>query len=206
MSKRELLPGFASIILFVAALVSGYILIVELDQEYYGASIVVPGVLSAAGFFLSLVGILLIGRQSAFAYVGVVVNPAVAGLAFTAFLFESHTLHVKRVNERKVVAELWRLRKKQETFLDLSVDRYGVDRFARSFEELRNFDLVDDRLASGEKHGYRFELTSWWISTSMPAWTAKASPVDPGRTGDKFFRTGDHLFIQSSSKDIFKLR
>ncbi|MHC5079461.1 MAG: hypothetical protein ACYTHN_10605 [Planctomycetota bacterium] len=208
MFAREYLPGLFSILFLLLAFLSGYVLIVPFDFEYHLLTVLLPGGLSLTGLIVAVVGIKVSRKSSFLAYIGIVVNILLCSLAFSSFLFPSHPCHIKRVNERKVIRELWKLHSAQTFFRLHNMNVFGKDEYAGDFKAIVKIGAVRGEFERGEYKGYKFEISAWnrglW-ATPIPAWTAKASPVRPGATGDKYFRTGDNQYIQMSRKDIFQL-
>ena len=60
--------------------------------------------------------------------------------------------------------------------------RFGV--YATNLGTLGINGYVDSVLAAGSKSGYLFAISGVVANT---AWTLNADPVDPGRTGDRYF-------------------
>lgn len=81
----------------------------------------------------------------------------------------------RAANEAAAIRGLRKVVAAQETFSTLE-DRYG------SLEELAERKLIDDELARGEAHGYRFE-----VSVVGGSYEATATPVAYGRTGARSF-------------------
>jgi hypothetical protein len=207
MFVKEYFCGILSLALLTCGAGALYFFAEILAFEYYYPAILVPAVFSLLGLALSLFGVVSIKSQNFIAYVAIVLGASSLLLIAPALFWDSHPFHIKRVNEDKVVQELWRLQKAQELYLDTcSASIMGMRDYAADFEELQKFGLIDAELASGVKHGYKFEITAWARGMGIPAWSGKASPLEPGTTGDRHFRTGENQHIQQSGEDIFRLR
>lgn len=82
-------------------------------------------------------------------------------------------------NEASAIGSLRTITTAQALFKEIG----GTDSFG-SLKQLGEKDLVDKELASGTKDGYKFTLKS----DSM-TFTITADPVEPGKTGTRYFFT-----------------
>jgi len=80
-----------------------------------------------------------------------------------------------------------------QTLLREKTMRFGT------LADLSSASLIDMVLGSGEKQGYRFECQP---TTEGPGWWATASPVLPGKTGDRHFATNQQALIYQSESPI----
>jgi len=92
-------------------------------------------------------------------------------------------------NEAAAIGSMRSLRTAQRAFLKTSGGRYG------GLNQLERAGLIDAVLASGTKQGYKFTV-SIKTAKGSSAWSALASPVVEGNTGDR------HYFVQSSDSAI----
>ena len=81
-------------------------------------------------------------------------------------------------NEASTLGSFHTLKTVQEQYRQ----RFGV--YATTFGVLENEGFIDNVLASGTKAGYEF-LSFTAVDDS--SWSVEAHPVDPGRTGVRYF-------------------
>jgi hypothetical protein len=91
-------------------------------------------------------------------------------------------------NEAAAIGALKTLNTSQTLFREGDKDRDDMLDYARSLKELGDTSLIDAVLASGTKQGYVFE-TSAAPETPEFLWMATARPVEPGKTGTRYFVT-----------------
>jgi prepilin-type N-terminal cleavage/methylation domain-containing protein len=94
----------------------------------------------------------------------------------------------KASNEAAAVANLRQVHVAQEMYRDQDKNHDGRLDFAPDLATLRSTNaLLDATLGSGEKQGYRFRVTF----ADEFSFTAIASPLSPGKSGDRYFLIDD---------------
>jgi type IV pilus assembly protein PilA len=58
--------------------------------------------------------------------------------------------------------------------------------------------LIDQTLASGIKSGYTFDYTAATAAGATRTYTIHATPISPGRTGERFFFTDESGVIRAN--------
>jgi type IV pilus assembly protein PilA len=102
----------------------------------------------------------------------------------------------KASNEASAIAGLRTLHAAEEMYRDQDKDHDGRLQFATSLAVLRNTNaLIDNALASGSKQGYLFTITT----ADEYHFEATASPIAPGRSGDRYFLIDDSGVIRFST-------
>lgn len=106
-------------------------------------------------------------------------------------------------NEAAAIGALKVLNTAQTLFREGDKDQDGVLDYG-TLEDLAGVGLIDEALASGVKQGYRFAVR---VSPQAPEflWMATATPVEPGRTGDRYFVTNHAGVIYYSTRAPFEL-
>jgi len=109
-----------------------------------------------------------------------VLGGTVATVAVPTYLDQA-----RRRNEEGAVAALEAIRSAQERLA--AAPRPDGEGFG-DLGALGRADLIDDELQTGIRGGYKFEVA---VSPATPteAWIAVATPIAPGKTGDKYFVT-----------------
>ncbi|MGH9813671.1 MAG: DUF4190 domain-containing protein, partial [Candidatus Acidiferrales bacterium] len=104
----------------------------------------------------------------------------------------------QRANEASAVGSLRTINTACEYYANQSPDRGFPD----SLEEMGpgGADLIDSVLASGRKNGYVFtyEASDTDQDGILDAYSASAAPIDPGRTGKRFYFTDETGVIRLS--------
>jgi hypothetical protein len=103
----------------------------------------------------------------------------------------------KHGNDNSAVGSLRTLNASQAFYLE----RNASQRYANSLAALQSDNWIDSVLGSGEKHGYRFEIGAPEGEAQYKYW-AKASPVVPGETGERYLFTNQNGRIYYSKKDF----
>lgn len=105
-------------------------------------------------------------------------------------VFPGHFFRGKRcTSEGSAIVSLRAIQMAQVLYREGDKDGNGICEYASSLTQLVNTgpsgseDLIDEALAGGRKQGYAFEMTR----CAPGVWTATASPIAPGTTGDRFF-------------------
>jgi prepilin-type N-terminal cleavage/methylation domain-containing protein len=91
----------------------------------------------------------------------------------------------KASNEAAAVGALRTLVTAQALFREGDKDRNKILDFATSTAQLGTYNLVDSTLATGTKQGYSFTILN--ATQNQFAWSAAASPIIAGKTGDRQF-------------------
>jgi hypothetical protein len=93
----------------------------------------------------------------------------------------------KHGGEASPIGALKTITTSQTLFREGDKERDGTLDYG-NLQELSNTTLIDAVLGSGVKQGYRFEVRP---SPTTPEflWFAVATPVTPGKTGDRYFCT-----------------
>jgi hypothetical protein len=86
------------------------------------------------------------------------------------------------------------LAKAQTRFSQGDLDRNGTHDYAGSLDLLRRHGLIDEELASGQKGGYRFKLTS---RSQGNGFEVRATPVE-GTGGALHFKVAEDGVIHSA--------
>lgn len=98
----------------------------------------------------------------------------------------------KPQNEAAAIGSLRTIVSAQAVFREGDRDGDGEYEYAASLSELARAKLIDPVLATGEKHGYRFEI----LGADRFRWSATAVPVRPGRGGDRSFFVDESAAIR----------
>ena len=94
----------------------------------------------------------------------------------------------KGANEAAAIGGLRSLFEAEEMFRDQDKDHDGVLQFAPNFQTLVQFGaLIDTVLATGTKMGYVYTI----VTADPWRFEAIASPLSPGRSGDRYFFIDD---------------
>ncbi|GIW71748.1 MAG: hypothetical protein KatS3mg102_1290 [Planctomycetota bacterium] len=100
----------------------------------------------------------------------------------------------KGANEAMAKSTLRALFTFQALFREGDKDGDGRLDYAESLGELFAAGLIDEVLASGRKQGYRFRI----LSADEDTWSAVAEPLEPGRSGDRWFFIDETGVIRQS--------
>lgn len=105
-------------------------------------------------------------------------------------------------NEAAAMGALRTISTAQTLYREADKDGNGELDYAPDLAALGKTNLIDKILASGKKNGYRFKLTR---SKKAPEfmWMASASPLEPGKTGDRHFAI-NHEGVTYQSLKPFK--
>ena len=104
----------------------------------------------------------------------------------------------KGSNEGAAIGAMRTLVTAQSLFREGDKDDNSILDYATSIGSLGLYNLIDNTLGSGTKQGYVFSV----IGASQYQWSATASPVVMGKTGDRQFfvdETGVIRFTTSTS-------
>jgi hypothetical protein len=110
----------------------------------------------------------------------------------------------KHGNEAAAIGALRTLSTAQSLHREGDRDGNGEYDYAPDLRALGATDLIDRVLASGEKQGYRFELCNGSEAPEF-LWMAVAHPIEPGRTGDRWFVTNQAGVTFYSTDGPFEL-
>lgn len=86
-------------------------------------------------------------------------------------------------NEASAISALRILVAAQSRFREVDMEGDGARDYAESIDELAKAGAIDPVLGSGEKHGYTFVIADGSIFN----WRGTASPVTPGKSGNRYF-------------------
>ena len=90
----------------------------------------------------------------------------------------------KGSNEAAAIGALRTLNTAQSLFREGDKDHNGTLDYASALPVLlNNENLIDSVFASGTKQGYSFTI----IAADQFTWSANASPLTPGKSGDRYF-------------------
>jgi prepilin-type N-terminal cleavage/methylation domain-containing protein len=90
----------------------------------------------------------------------------------------------KAGNETAAIGALRSMNTAQALFREEDKDNNGTLDYASCLLALQtNGNLVDSILGTGTKQGYSFTI----LSSTQFSYTAQASPLNPGRSGDRYF-------------------
>lgn len=129
-------------------------------------------------------------------------SDGVVRLALTAGPPPPTPEQVARGNEAAAIGALRAISSAQSLFREGDKDSNNVLDYADSLEALGKPDLIDRVLAKGTKNGYRFVVCRAEGDSGQFCWMATASPVTPGKTGDRHFATNQSGVIFYSDKPI----
>ncbi|MGE0706515.1 MAG: hypothetical protein AB7N76_17675 [Planctomycetota bacterium] len=101
-------------------------------------------------------------------------------------------------NEAAAIGALKTISTAQALFREGDKDQNGILDYAGGIEDLGKCQLIDDRLASGEKNGYRFAVTSGAKAPEF-LWMAVASPLDE-KQGLRHFAISHEGVVYESDK------
>jgi hypothetical protein len=105
----------------------------------------------------------------------------------------------KMGNEAAAIGALKAISSAQSLFREGDKDRNNILDYASGLEDLGKCNLIDAILASGTKQGYRFAVTSGAKAPEF-TWMAVASPLQPGKTGNRHFAVNHTGVIYTSDK------
>lgn len=134
-------------------------------------------------------GIRQIERRSSggFTLIEIVIVIAIIA-AIAAFTIPNLLSGRKSANEAATVSALRAISTAQDIFRTRDGDGDQIYDFAVSLAELHAAGkLIDDALASGKEHGYLFEMYPFTSPDNVSRWQVLASPVAPGRSGNRYF-------------------
>ncbi|MDF1665986.1 MAG: hypothetical protein P1V97_29790 [Planctomycetota bacterium] len=115
----------------------------------------------------------------------------VAGVGL-ANLLETHCCS----NDSSAIGSMRTISASQAIFLERNpLQRYGT------LEELGEDNYVDEVLRAGAKQGFFFEVAQRTIEGEHQYW-AKASPMMPGQTGERFYFTNESGVLFHSDRDF----
>src|SRR5436190_1348688 len=95
----------------------------------------------------------------------------------------------KGSNETAAIGALRTLVTAQGLFREGDRDQNGVLDYATDMTQLSNYSLIDSTLGGGTKQGYVFTIGN--AGNTQFVWSAHASPVVAGKTGDREFFVDD---------------
>ncbi len=102
----------------------------------------------------------------------------------------------KGSNEAAAIGALRTLNTAQSLFREGDKDRNGTLDYASNLPMLSsNGNLIDSVLANGTKQGYNFTV----VAATQFTWSAQASPVTPGKSGDRYFFIDESGVIRYNS-------
>ena len=102
----------------------------------------------------------------------------------------------KGANEAAAIASLRTLHAAEEMYRDQDKDQDGRLNFAVDLDTLRTTNaLIDQVLATGTKQGYLYRV----VSANEFFFEATATPVAPGKSGDRYFYIDDTGVIRFST-------
>lgn len=109
----------------------------------------------------------------------------------------AQAINPRHHNEKFVIKSLQRIHGAQITYQVINnAANFG------SFDDLRRENFIDDALASGEKYGYRFELTKTdRTATDQPGFYVTATPRRYGKTGRRSFYIDETGELRGADKN-----
>jgi prepilin-type N-terminal cleavage/methylation domain-containing protein len=102
----------------------------------------------------------------------------------------------KGANESAAIGNLRAVGTAQHIFQGGDKDHSGTYAYAVSLQALSNVNLIDSILAGGTKQGYTFQILP---GATAFYWEAIATPVVPGKSGDRYFYVDESGAIRYST-------
>jgi len=101
----------------------------------------------------------------------------------------------KGSNEAAAIGALRTISTAQSLYREGDRDGNGVLDYATSLAELNRRNLIDPVLGGGTKQGYLYTI----VGADNFVWSSTASPVTPGKSGDRYFFVDESGVIRFST-------
>ena len=104
----------------------------------------------------------------------------------------------KGANETAAISTMRSIASAQHLFREADRDKDDVEDYANALTELGNVKLIDEILSSGTKQGYAYRI----VDADRFSWSATASPLSPGKSGDRYFFIDESGALRFSTSTV----